>query len=260
MTSYTIGPLQELNARVESFVRGGLIAGDVAPSGESKIMSALGSATGVRDGVRRLRTAKLTSGIDIHPSALKMLVTLIGEHDLPDLVFADTETLGLDPYAPIWELAAVRRSVDTGEDTSMEFFVTHDTDPWVGDLPDEFRRDYDTRYDASAAITPYEAAQRVMEFFTDTPTLVGVVPSFDAERIARQWLEPLGLARPWHYHLECVSTAARGHLKAAGKLPRKKLSSDGLSAALGVSPKEYPRHTAMGDVRWGMAQWDVMGL
>ena len=37
-------------------------------------------------------------------------------------------------------------------------------------------------------------------------------------------------------------------------------SSDGLSSAVGVDPEQFERHTAMGDVRWVMAQWDaVMG-
>lgn len=37
----------------------------------------------------------------------------------PDYVFLDTETLGLSPYAPIWELAAVRRDSQTGKETEL---------------------------------------------------------------------------------------------------------------------------------------------
>lgn len=251
-------PLRALIARLDAFVRSGLEHGDLAPSGDHKITRAVSDATGVRDAVNRLRDAALVSGLDIHPTALRMLVAILNEHDLPDLLFLDTETLGLDPYAPIWELAAVRRSVDTGAETELHLFVTHDPKRWLDTLDDSFADDYRTRYDADAAVTPYEAAHLLAEFAHSTPILVGAVPSFDAERIARQWLEPLGIDRPWHYHLECVSTLVRGWLRGRGEQTPVKLSSDALARRIGVDPADYPRHTAMGDVRWTMAQWDAV--
>lgn len=90
------------------------------------------------------------------------------------------------------------------------------------------------------------------------PTLIGANPAFDAERIARQWLEPLAVERPWHYHLMDIETIVIGYLKARDELPKGPWRSDQLSELIGVDPKDYPRHTAMGDVRWVMAQWDVV--
>lgn len=177
---------------------------------------------------------------------------------MPDIVFLDTETLGLDPYAPIWELAAVRRNADTGEEHEMVVHVEHRPERWVVDFPEKFLADYRARYTPTDAITPYEAAHTLNAFCYGKPTLVGANPAFDTERIARQWLEPLGIDRPWHYHLMDIEAVAIGYLKAQGMLPPGPWKSDQLSALLGVSPDDYPRHTAMGDVNWVMAQWDTV--
>ena len=103
---------------------------------------------------------------------------------MPDLLFLDTETLGLDPYAPIWELAALRRSEATekngwsdSDESSLHMFVEHaDADRWVSELPQQFRADYLNRYDPSAAVPISEAVDALMEFAKGRPLLIGSNP------------------------------------------------------------------------------------
>lgn len=172
-----------------------------------------------------------------------------------DLVFLDVETLGLDVRAPIWELAAVRRSV-TGDEARLRLFIEHEPQPWSDTFPEPFLSDYRARFDADAAVDAAAATEALMRLSRGTPTLVGANPSFDAERISRQWLEPRGLPRPWHYHLMDIENVVVGHLAATGGLPCGPWKSDQLSRLVGVDPAMFPRHTAMGDVSWVIAQWD----
>lgn len=178
---------------------------------------------------------------------------------VPDLLFLDTETLGLSPYAPIWELAALRRSEATGEETTLHLFVEHtDADRWMVSLPEQFRADYLNRYDADAAVPIQEAVDTLMEFAKGRPLLIGSNPGFDTERIRRQWLEPRGAREPWYYHLEDIASIVKGFLAARKALDFTMVKSDDMSRAIGVNPDDYDRHTAMGDVLWTRDQWDVV--
>lgn len=178
---------------------------------------------------------------------------------MPDLLFLDTETLGLDPYAPIWELAALRYSPETLEETTLHMFVTHDgADTWLAELPEAFREDYLARYDADTAVSPTDAADRLLEFSAGRPLLIGSNVGFDAERIRRQWTEPRGVDAPWYYHLEDITSMVKGYLAARGVYDPSMVKSDKVSEAIGVDPAQFPRHTAMGDVLWCRAQWDAV--
>ena len=178
---------------------------------------------------------------------------------MSDLVFMDTETLGVHLSSPIWEFAAIRRDTD-GAETGLHMFIHHDVHPWRNDLPPEFQADYTARWDGSAACEIDEAAHRIAAFLADCPHIVGAVPNFDTERIDHQLFHPNGLAAPWHYHLIDVENLAVGWLAARGELMTPPWKSDVLSAAIGVDPSQFDRHTAMGDVRWAMAQYDaIMG-
>lgn len=189
-----------------------------------------------------------------------------------DIVFLDTETLGVDLDAPIWEVAAIRRNAETGAETELHLFVHHQTQPWLNSLPEQFAADRRARFDSDAAVIPSEAAYRVHEFLGGRPSIVGAVPNFDTERLAHQWLRPLNLDLPWHYHLIDVENLIVGYLRSArheDDAPREQIdrltalpwSSDLLSTAVGVDPASFDRHTAMGDVLWVRAQYDaVMGV
>lgn len=212
------------------------------------------------DAVARIKALGLNIGEELSPNAVFDLDNMLAHYvPAPDLLFLDTETLGLDPYAPIWELCATRTTSAMKELATLDMFITPTApERWLATLPDTFREDFESRFDPDGAVTPYEAAQRIHRFASGKPLLVGSAPGFDAEHIARQWLEPLGLSRPWHHHTEDIATLAQGFLRAHGRLPEGPWTSDMLSALIGVLPDDYPRHTARGDVDWVMAQWKVI--
>ncbi|OHU37321.1 hypothetical protein BKG79_17215 [Mycobacteroides chelonae] len=182
---------------------------------------------------------------------------------MSDIVFMDTETLGLDIDAPIWEFAAIRRNGETGKDDArMHLFINHDPASWLSDLPEQFATDYRRRFTKArllSRITPAEnAADLISAFLTGRPHIVGAVPSFDTQRISRQLLRPAGIPDPWHYHLIDVENVVAGYLAGRGELFTPPWKSDQLSAAVGVDPEMFDRHTAMGDVLWTRAQWDAV--
>lgn len=192
------------------------------------------------------------------------------------IVFMDTETLGLSIASPIWEFAAVRRE-ESGVESGLHLFIHHDIHPWLDVLPEQFREDYKARWDDLAAVEQDDAAEQICRFINGAH-VVGAVPDFDTTRIRHQLLAPTGLEDPWHYHLIDVENLVVGYLagrpavyscpcggchvcadhKAKALAPPWK--SDHLSLLIGVDPSQFDRHTAMGDVRWVMAQYDaVMG-
>ena len=194
---------------------------------------------------------------------------------MSDLVFMDTETLGLELDSPIWEFAAIRREPG-GQESRLHMFINHNPARMSIDLPESFRADYEKRWqaakDGSLVAQPHNAALRIVEFMRGRPTVVGAVPDFDTVRISRQLLQPAQYDDPWHYHLVDVENVIVGYLAGhlwalrpdrAAKWREQLMppwSSDGLSSAVGVDPEQFERHTALGDVRWVMAQWDaVMG-
>lgn len=184
---------------------------------------------------------------------------------MSDIVFMDTETLGVHLASPIWEFAAIRRNSD-GSELSLHLLIHHDVHPWFDDLPEQFQRDYLNRWDGAAAIEQDHAADRICAFLADRPHIVGAVPNFDTERIDHQLLHPHGLVAPWHYHLVDVENLAVGYLRGLYAAQGQAMpidppwKSDELSAAIGVDPAQFDRHTAMGDVLWVRAQYDaIMG-
>lgn len=194
------------------------------------------------------------------------------------IVILDTETTGLALTDDIWEFAAIRRDPD-GIETELHMFVEHAASK-CNDLPESFRQDHVDRYRASEALPRGNAARAILGLFEDIgdgkPHVVGAVPNFDTERIARLLLD-FGYLPPWHYHLIDVENLAVGYLQ--GRLAEARAlsgdrefrpnpsyivtppwDSDDLSRAVGVDPEQFERHTAMGDVRWARAIYDtVMG-
>lgn len=194
---------------------------------------------------------------------------------MTDIVFLDIECLGLDPAAPVWEFAGIRRDSD-GDEEPLQFLIKHDPGHWLTELPEQFADDYRARYIAPDAVGEKSAAFMV-NLITRDAVVVGCNPSFDTERLTRL-LQRHGLTPGWHYRPLCVTTMAAGWLHGVaareidaaaewGETPDPELvnrqlpvpwSSDQLSKAIGVDPANYPRHTAMGDVEWAAAQWDII--
>lgn len=185
---------------------------------------------------------------------------------MSDIVFVDTETLGLNPDAPVWEFAAVRRT-DDGSEKEYHFFIDHYPLPWVDSLPEQFANDYRARYSPEKALRQWDAVTLIEEA-TRGAHVVGAVPNFDTERLQRMRLRvnSFDAREPWHYHLIDVENVVVGYIRGLYAAKGEDMpilppySSDELSNAIGVDPTQFERHTAMGDVRWVMAQWDaVMG-
>lgn len=182
-------------------------------------------------------------------------------HKARDLVFLDTETLGLDLWSPIWEFSGTRRDAVTNEETDLYLQITHDPSSWLDTLDEPFATDYRNRFKPDHAVARLDAAHAI-HHFTEGAIVVGVNPRFDTERISHQLLRPALLPpEPWYHHLRDVAALALGYLAARRELPEGCWSSNALSAALGVDPEDYQRHTAMDDVRWTRDQHDIiMGL
>lgn len=183
--------------------------------------------------------------------------------DTPDITFLDVETMGLDPAAPIWEFAAIRRQV-TGDftcDIWSQLFIQHDPAHWLDDpdWPDIFKADYRARFDPATAMPEAKAAEIIASYTEDGAVIHGSNPGFDMERLERL-LRRNRIEPAWHYHPVDVPTLAQGYLAARRELPPKPWKSDTLSLAAGIDPADYERHTALGDVRWTQALYDtVMG-
>lgn len=191
---------------------------------------------------------------------------------LLDLAFVDCETTGLDPDRhEIWELAVVSEKGDLHAHLPVDLRRADPTGLRVGRFYDryEFQAiNYGTAYGTMHRnhqwdeIPPgrlaWEVARRL-----DGHHMVGAVPNFDAEFIAR-WLRAHGQAPTWHYHLIDVEALAVGWLhgadpSAVGKVYRRNSwDSNILSRAVGVDPDEFDRHTALGDARWAKALYEAV--
>ena len=178
---------------------------------------------------------------------------------MTDLVFVDTETLSLDPDAPVWEFAALRRYTDDGTDERIQFTIQHSVaaaEKWLPTLPETFQIDYRNRFDPAEAVTE-DAAASMINIFTREAIMICGNPLFDEPRL-NELLRRNGIEPGWHYHALDSASLMMGYL-AGRRIPLPaQWKSDLLSAAGGVNPENYPRHTALGDVEWIADQWDLI--
>jgi hypothetical protein len=174
-----------------------------------------------------------------------------------DLCILDTETLGLDRRAPVWEFAAVR--LDRGGYLRLEtsFQILHNESDWLETLPESFADDYRARYDEASAMRPSVAAVEIRAV-TDGAIIAGSNPSFDMDRL-EMLLRQYGIEPGWHFHPLDIPSMVAGHVAAGipNVSPVTWRSSE-LSRLVAVEPDEFARHTALGDVNWCLAQWRRM--
>lgn len=178
----------------------------------------------------------------------------------PPMVFLDVETLGLGA-APIWEISGFRVVDGKVENAGfLELFVDHDPALMDPTLPQAFRDDYQKRFTDAKPLTvsPAKAVQAISYLARGRALVCGSNPGFDMQRIeamARDnGLEP----PPWHYHPEDVPTLARGWLHGKGIYPAPPWKSDLIAQMCGVDPRDYARHTAMGDCQFMWDLWKVV--
>lgn len=171
------------------------------------------------------------------------------------VAFIDTETTGLDPdIHPIWEIAVIVDNVEHVWQQCLSADALADADPYAAQLTK-----FDERYDVDSALTREESMIHFCELVGGRH-LVGAVPSFDEERLRRQYVELFEFPGrfPWHYHLIDVEALAVGFLSAryprwSPNLPWK---SHDLSARFGIVTPKEDEHTALGDARWAKRMYE----
>ena len=199
------------------------------------------------------------------------------EEPLMDLVFLDTETTSLRASdGEIWEFAAVKVDQRTGAEKDRIWFQIEcnlgEADPFslkIGKYHERygkngfFEPDWDesTRRPASVprngeVVTKFDAAWFISEF-TRGCTILGLVVSFDSERMERLLRDNFECPG-WHYHVIDVEPFVAGYLKAMGHHLTLPYSSNQLTELLGVEPPtEEERHTALGDALWVKRLWEA---
>jgi hypothetical protein len=195
------------------------------------------------------------------------------------ILFCDTETDGMtSPWLPtgrrIWEVAAIRRD-PSGSERQFHGFIQLDELGFESDDPGDTRKrslDIGGFYqrhpqiigDPDPASHPdvysYSVpAELLTDLLGDRPTLVGAVPSFDAESFLHL-LHYAGLLTneqvnsPWADRLVCVWALAAGRLG----IPAHTLDRELMRDELGVDPSHYAHHTALDDTRWVKDVYDTL--
>ncbi len=184
--------------------------------------------------------------------------------DFSQIIVVDTETGGLDPDRhPIWQVAW--GTWHDGRWTVTSRLVQHDRDAvteWVKE-----HTSYRERFGEPHTLFP--AAGVMAEFAVAAlgKHIAGMVPSFDEERIRREWVRHFGYPErfPWHYHLIDVEALMVGHMAAQAALvgnetPGLPWKSHDLSARIGVTSDPATEHSALADARWAKAVFErIMG-
>lgn len=173
-------------------------------------------------------------------------------------VFIDTETTSLDrKRRRIWDIAYIIR--DAGKpDVEKQFFLNADlanADPISLNIGKYYERHPDPygMVDTLESRAPWDVFPEVAKDLRNA-YLVGAVPSFDEETLAREF-RTHGMVSTWHYHLIDVETLAAGLL---GIDPP--WNFDNVTAKFGLKYDERERHTALGDARMARGLYDaVMG-
>lgn len=186
------------------------------------------------------------------------------------IVFLDTETDSLNRHTrQAWDIAMIRREPDGAEETATFFVAGLDfsnADPTslrMNHFYDRYDRDSYrlTRHPGGFAPqeyrSPAEAARKV-ERMTRGAQLVGAVPSFDEETLARL-LREHGLVPAWHHRFIDVENLAEGWLRGRGLPVPDGGGLDVWARAVGVEPpSDDERHTAIGDALLVQAVYDAV--
>lgn len=201
------------------------------------------------------------------------------------VAFVDCETTGLDPDRnPVWEIAVIVDGVEhcwtqviplkpivgkpdypvwtpRGANNGFGIRIIEDGEPvpmfghyvsrWV--LENTGIKD---RYDHQTALWASESIEKFAALVGGRH-IVGAVPSFDEERLRRQYRDrghELETQFPWHYHLIDVEALMVGWLLSRGHIVDLPWKSDDLSRKFGIEPPSGDdRHSALGDARWAKA-------
>lgn len=187
------------------------------------------------------------------------------------VVFVDTETTGLDPERhQIWELAIIMGEGDEyawqlpvdlsrADPNGLRVGRFYERRAKIGKTSNvatlhrvQWPRPGTIEPKWDAVGLPVAATAATVARLLDGNHVVGAVPSFDAAFLG-PWLRAHGHAATWHYHLVDVEALAAGQLQA-----EPPWNSQDLSRGVGVDPKGFDRHTALGDARWAKAIYEAV--
>ena len=159
----------------------------------------------------------------------------------------DIETTGLDPDRDaIFEVAVIVGEVGRRPlvyTASLPIDETH-----LSGRPLEIYRAHAAKRPPRR--TAHDVAEAVARL-TAGAVVVGNNPAFD-RRFLDRLLQSQGVTPTWHYQLDDVEARAAQHLNA-GPPPWR---SEDLSRGLGVDPSDFDRHSAAGDARWSLRQYE----
>lgn len=169
-------------------------------------------------------------------------------------IFFDTETTSLHrTKRRIWDVGYIIRD-DHAPDIEKQFFVSaslRNADPislQIGGYYDRYPNPFPSFSSRAFAavedqiITEPEMCEIVARDFYNA-YLVGAVPSFDEETLARAF-HRYSYQITWKYHLIDIESLAAG---ALGMLPP--WNFDNILLSYGLEYDERDRHTALGDAR-----------
>lgn len=199
------------------------------------------------------------------------------------LAFVDTETTSLNPHTgEIWEVGLVLNVPGKGRSTHSWLLPVNlaQADPMslaMNGFHDRFDLDKITPIESTWESTG-GGGRHLKRGFADEfahltcgAILIGAVPSFDERRLY-DLLRRYGQCPMWHYRPIDVETLIAGYLigqfsevseeEQIAPLKRDALmaasppwDSEALSIAVGVDPREFDRHSALGDARWAEAMY-----
>jgi len=164
-----------------------------------------------------------------------------------ELAFVDVETTGLDERRhAIWEVAIITydgTERDPVENVWSAQLLLSATDV-IDAQPDALRIGrYYTRSRPEGGCCPRRAAAVIIAKLTEGRQLVGINPAFDAKFLTAM-LRTEGITYAWNPFVIDVAAMVGGKLGLA----RPWRSSD-ITAALGLDPANYNKHTALDDAR-----------
>jgi hypothetical protein len=172
-------------------------------------------------------------------------------------VWVDTETTSLRPDRRAWDIAVIVRD-DDGDHEHQWYVDAHDLDLGNADPYTLSRFGFYQRHpQGTRSAGPYTLPPGELdvllevEELTRGAVLAGSNPGFDTDVLGAR-MRANRICPSWHYHPLDVPTLAHGWLLGSGLpgLSSRPTSSDAVSAACGVDPAGYDRHTALGDCRW----------
>jgi hypothetical protein len=190
---------------------------------------------------------------------------------MPTIAAFDLETTGLyvnRGHEP-WDIAVIIRRPGYG-DQEHQWFVRPDltkADPMSLRVGRYYERTASLQAAGARKAGPkWSDAPKVaaeLAELLDGVTILGAVPGFD-QRMIERFLLQHGQCLTAHYQPCDVETLVAGYLTGladAGAIPDRPklpLNSESLSLAVGVDPASYDLHTALGDCRWALAQYDAV--